>query len=123
MKEGQAFAKYRTAQMVLSILWVLMQGFLLFQQGIITDQEAEKYIYEARALISNGAFSEKKYFFYAPAILLIAFCFKTGLGVGGVVMVQLALNALSTVCLYQLSKTLAKGSNRVAFITCFCYIT
>src|SRR5688500_7261721 len=123
MKEDQTLVKYRSAQIFLLVSWIMVQSILLLRQGIFTGQESEKYIYEARHLLSEGSFSEKKYIFYAPTILLIAFCFKTGIGPAGVVILQLVLSGLSTICLYQLSWKLSKGSYRVAFITTALFIT
>ena len=91
----------RPVQLQLLLLaWVAVQGALFFSYRIKPILESEKYIYAARYLISNGHFTELRYYFYLTTTLVIALCLKTGLGFGGVVFFQLVCNLLATYCFY-----------------------
>jgi hypothetical protein len=101
--------------------WVLVQAALYIVQGIHTDLEATKYIDQAANVLSHGHYSAPKYFFYTTLIFIIALSVKIGTGYGGVVLFQILVNGIATICLFQLSKA-ASGKERTAFIATLLFI-
>ncbi len=83
-------------------VWAIIQGIFIYQHGIITTGEAEKYIDEAHTFLSTGTVSSPKYLLYFTQIRLLAFAFKTGLGYTFVLIVQLLFSALATWSFYRL---------------------
>ncbi len=96
----------------LIILWAIVQGALLVKNGIHTDLEAQVYINVANHLLDQGSFEAAKSWFYLIPILLIAVCIKTGIGYAGVVVVQILVNGLATVCFHHTCRRL--GASRTA---------
>lgn len=77
-----------------------MQFFFIYQNGIVTDLEATKYIFQAQNFIATGTFSSNNFMFYSTQILLIAFCLKLQIGFWFVVLIQIIFNAISIICFY-----------------------
>lgn len=96
---------------VLATAWLLMHGILLWQYGVVTSYEATKYVSEADHLLKTGSYSSNNFLFYSTQILLIAASKSLHTGYGGVVAVQLLLNAVSTYCFY---KTIERLTGRAA---------
>jgi hypothetical protein len=91
---------------ILFTLWVIIHGIFLFNYGIITAGEAEKYIYEANALINTGTLTATNYWFYFTQITLLAIAFKTDIGFPLVVIVQMIFSAWATWAFYRLAASL-----------------
>ncbi|MFS8082548.1 MAG: hypothetical protein ACMG51_03780, partial [Ginsengibacter sp.] len=105
--------------LMLAGVWLCMQFFFIFQNGIVTDLEAAKYINEAHHFINNGTYTTNNYLFYSIQILLIAFCLKLHIGFWLVVLVQIIFNGISIICFYKIVERLNRNSNLPFFSTLF----
>lgn len=88
----------------LLICWTAVQVWLLFTTGIKTDLESAKYIREADNILNTGTVSTPNFWFYSTQIFLIASLKKIGIGLGGVVILQMLLNLFATFTLYNYLK-------------------
>jgi len=102
-------------QLTLTAVWVIMQAVLLYTHGIVTVNEAGKYIEQADLLLDTGSVSHPSLWLYSTQILLIAAAKQLHTGYLSVVLVQLLFNALATWCLYKLCLQL---SNRITAFAC-----
>ena len=105
--------------LLLAGVWLCMQFFFIFQNGIVTDLEATKYINEAHHFLATGTFTTNNYLFYSIQILLIAFCLKLHIGFWFVVLVQIIFNGISVICFYKIVDRLNSNSNLPFFSTLF----
>jgi hypothetical protein len=87
-----------------------MQIFLLWKNGIVTDGESRKYIYEANLIETEGRLSTLSYSLYFTQILLISIISKLGLGYLGVVVVQLFLNLVATIQFHRLAESFSSAN-------------
>ena len=101
---------------LLLLAWIIVQSILYVRFGVDASLESLKYIGAANDLIDKGQLPETRYFFYLSTTLLIAFCIKTGLGYGGVVVIQLLLNLFATFSFYR-SLRLVQQKSLSAFLT------
>lgn len=99
----------------LALLFVGVHLLLYLQSGIVITGEAEKYIEQGERLHLQASFSEQKYFFYLPVILLIWVSKTLHIGLDWVVVVQVLLSALSQYFFYRLTLELT-GKKNIAFI-------
>lgn len=79
-----------------------MQLLFWRTQGIVSDGEAEKYIYQAEQFLENGRFTSLNYLFYSTLIMLIALCMKLNISLGAIVVLQMILNGLSIIAFYKI---------------------
>jgi len=86
---------------VLASIWGTMQALLFYRFGLVTDFEAEKYIYEANYFLEHGTVSTPNYWLYSVQIFLIATALKLKTGLLSVAFVQLLFNAWATYSLYR----------------------
>ena len=112
----------RNQRLLLFSFWLLVQAALFFTYGVNATQESLKYIGAAEDLLYKGQLPETRYYFYLSTTLIIAFCIKTGLGYGGVVVIQLLLNLTATFYFYDALKKLQKNKLS-AFVTVFLLIS
>ena len=87
--------------LIILITWALVQTFLLYKYGIITNNEAVKYIREANNFSAEKSFSENKYIFYSVYIFVHVFFKWFGFEVTGVYLFQLLFNLLALICFYK----------------------
>ncbi len=99
---------------LLASVWLLVQVAQLWVKGITTNMEGQVHVNVANYFLEHGHFEAAKSWFYAVPTLLLAFCIKTGIGYWGVILVQLLLNAIATVCFYKMSIHLSENRT-VAF--------
>jgi len=104
--------------LILFIVWFIVQAMLLFRYGIITTNEATKYIREANNLLHHKNFSEQKYIFYSSYIFIHFIFIKLGFEIGGVYIFQLLVNLIATFLFYKTALNVYKN-NGVAFIAAF----
>lgn len=95
---------------LLLFIWIFVQAALLYTNGIVTNGEAEQYIYQAQYLIDHGRVSTGHYWLYFTEIILIATSLKLKTGFVLVVVVQLLLNLTATIKLFSLSKSIFKNN-------------
>jgi hypothetical protein len=84
------------------LLWTLIHAYLLFNFGIVTEGEAEKYITEAKKLIDGGQLTSPNFRMYITQIALLFVSFKLNLGYEFVVALQLICSLIATVSIYRL---------------------
>ncbi len=99
--------------------WLLVQGFLLCKNGIVTGLEAEKYITLANHFLQYGNFSSNNYYLYSTQIFLIAAVIKFHLGYPVIVFIQLLLNLFATIMFYKLASSFLKKPIIVLIVTFF----
>ena len=85
---------------LLLFLWALVQGYLIWHNGIVTDLEAAKYIDEANHFLKFGNLNTNNHYLYFTQIFLIAAAIKLHLGYAVIVVIQLLLNLLSNTMIY-----------------------
>lgn len=105
----------------LGIIWIIVQSFLLWKNGIVTVLEADKYITEAKHFLQFGKFTSNNYWLYSTQIFLIVTAIKMQLGYTFVVAIQILLNLLATWMFFQLANDFFK-KNILAFLATFIYI-
>lgn len=101
--------------LILALLFAGLHILLYLRLGIVITGEAEKYIEQGERLYLNQPFSEQKYFFYLPVILLVWLAKTLHIGLGWVVIVQILFSAFSQYCFYRLILDLT-GKKNMAFI-------
>jgi hypothetical protein len=99
--------KTSKAELFLVVAWLCMQAFLIYKYGIVTGNEAGKYIGQAELLIQTGNVSHPTMWYYSTEIFLIAASKLLGTGYIPVLIVQLVFNAVATVLFYRLALNLA----------------
>jgi hypothetical protein len=99
---------------ILLVIWAFINGIIIYSNGIITEGEAVKYIYEAKALLDTGSLTASNYWFYFTQITLLVIAFKLKLGYAFVVIVQLFFSAWALLWFYRLAASLF--SKQTAFI-------
>lgn len=106
--------KERNAIYFLTAVFFLVQVFLFFRFGIVTENEAAKYVRQGNLLYDTGGFSDTKYIFYLPVILLVYLTKVLGVGYWFVVAVQVLLSWIAMLCFFKLTSRLV---NTLAGIT------
>ncbi len=104
--------------LILFTAWIFVQGLLLYKYGILTNNEATKYIREANNLLNHKNFSEQKYIFYSAYIFIHVIFIKLGFEIVGVYIFQLLVNLIATFLFYKTALNVYKN-NSVAFIAAF----
>src|SRR5689334_13620638 len=87
--------------LLLASIWLIMQALLFYRFGLVTEFEAEKYIYEANYFLEHNTVSTSNYWLYSVQIFLIAIAVKLKTGLLSVAFVQLLFNAWATYSLYR----------------------
>lgn len=77
---------------LLFLLWMIVQAWLLYSNGISTNGEALRVIREAGNLSDGSGFSTPIYFLYSLEILLVYATMKIGVGYWIIVFIHLLLN-------------------------------
>ena len=103
---------------ILFFVWLIIQLFTLSQFGIVTHNEAVKYINEAQFFLNHGHYSEQKYLFYSAYIFLHVLFLKAGFEITGVYLTQLFGSLFA---MFFFFKTVYRVSKNVkqAFVTTF----
>ncbi len=101
---------YKTQYLLIIIAYVLFLHLLYRYSGIITVNEAEKYIVASQELLrGNIAYTFEHHLFYSSYVLFITPFYALG-GVIGVVIAQAAVNILSAICLKKSINLILPGS-------------
>ena len=96
-------------KILLFIVWILVQCFLVWQNGIVTILEADKYISQAEYFIKTGHLSSSNYWLYSTQVFLIVAVIKLHLSFAVIVVMQILLNLLATWMFYKLCMFLLKN--------------
>ena len=107
--------------LILFTAWIFVQGLLLYKYGILTNNEATKYIREANNLLNHKNFSEQKYIFYSAYIFIHVIFIKLGFEIVGVYIFQLLVNLIATFLFYKTALNVYKNKS-IAFIATFLLI-
>ena len=94
---------------VLSVAWLLMQAFVFYRHGIVTGNEAEKYIGQADILLRTGSVSDPSMWLYSTQIFLIAGAIQFTGSLAPVVIIQLAVSAAAMFALYNTLRRFASS--------------
>jgi hypothetical protein len=103
-------AKQYYQKILLLLLWIIVQCFLVWENGIVTTLEADKYISQAEYFLKTGNFSSNNYWLYSTQVFLIAAVIKLRLGFTVIVAVQLLLNLFATWMFYKLAVFFLKNT-------------
>src|SRR5437868_3895854 len=95
---------------ILISLWIIVQCFLLWKNGIVTSLEAVKYIDQAKKFLATGRYTSVNFLFYSVQILLIAACLEFKINFLLLVIVQMIFNGISVACFYRLARRLSGSS-------------
>jgi hypothetical protein len=107
--------KKRIAYIFLSIAYSFFLYLIYRNSGIITGNEAEKYILASQKLINGDiAYSFHHHFFYSSYILFIT-PFMTVGGTVAVVVAQALLNIIAAICINK-STDLIIPNNKMSFV-------
>lgn len=109
----------KTRQQILSrplpylfFLFALVQLVLYWKIGVFTGLEADKYVIEGNMLYDQGHFTDSKYIFYLPVILLVYLSRALGVSYHLVVIVQVLLSGLALYYFYKLGNLI--GNIKIA---------
>lgn len=89
------------SQILLLLLWLLLNTFFLIHRGVYIEGESEKYIYQAHLLLTTGNVSSANFWLYTVQIILDALCLKFHIPFIMLVIIQLMLNGFATVFFYR----------------------
>jgi hypothetical protein len=102
---------------MLGFAWLLLQSLLLLHFGIVTGFESGKYIEQADHLLATGTYTSSNFLFYSTQILLLAAVKKLHIGYVPVVLLQLALNAVSVGCFFKIIQLFTAKSKAAFWFT------
>lgn len=101
----------------IGILWLLVNTVLLWQNGIVTTGEPEKYLRNAQLLLSTGTLESANFRFYFIPIALLSLCIRLHLSFAWIVAGQLALSGFATLFFYRTATALFPGAKAAFIIT------
>lgn len=104
------FNQTKYQKIFLLTIWVSLQCFFLWKNGIVTSLEAVKYIDQAKLFLTAGKYSSGNFLFYSVQIQLIALCMKFNISYLWLVIFQIVMNGISMACFYILVRQLSKNS-------------
>ena len=113
--------KQQYYKIILLLIWIIVQSFLLWQNGIFITLEAEKYISQAQYFLSTGNLESNNYWLYSTQIFLIAAISKLRLSFTVIVAIQLLLNLFATWMFYKLALYFLRNS-LLGFLVTFVFI-
>lgn len=102
------------------IIWLVVKTGLFIHLGTVIANDSPRYIKYANHLLRGGKVVgdfDSNYIFYS---VIIAFFHKTGIGIGGVVLLQIFFSGLSCYFLYQMALSLF-GKKECGVITIIVY--
>ena len=105
----------------LLIIWGILQAVINSKFGIVTKDEALKYLGESEKLMEGSYFSSPKYLFYSFYILIVSFFRLLGIPVLGTYLLQLLIGVFALIRFYQWA-CLITGSEKTAVFTSLLYL-
>jgi 4-amino-4-deoxy-L-arabinose transferase-like glycosyltransferase len=100
---------------ILLAVFVIVQTLLFIKFGVVTHNEAAKYVSEGSLLATEGRLSHIKYLFYIPVISLVWLCKILHIPLFFAVLIQVILSGIAQFCFYKLCRSLT--GYKAAFIT------
>ena len=113
---------YQYSKWIVIAIWLISTFVYLSFFGIVTTQEAGKYIEEANHFIKYGNFSAPRFWFYSITILIIAFSIKIKIGFIGAFIIQALINLFSYLLFHKALQKLFQQSLTPIFITVYLLI-
>ncbi|HPH85589.1 MAG TPA: hypothetical protein PLC48_09005 [Ferruginibacter sp.] len=110
---------------LLFCLWMIVQAWLLYTNGISTNGEAQRVIREAGNLADGSGFSTPIYFLYSIEIILVLGITKIGAGYWFIVLIHLLLNLYALFSFFRYMRSISDlrlamiGS--ILLISCYPY--
>jgi hypothetical protein len=104
-------------QVALAVLWTVLHTALFWKYGVHTTDDSREYLTYAQAIADEFYFANTYYAKYLGYPLFLAFLFKLGLGLKGVVIVQTLLSGIATIFFYRTTRLLAGNTLAPAFAT------
>lgn len=106
-KRAQHFSKNPDliAALALLIAFLLLNLAILIKDGIRIGGDSRRYLSGAQNLLQGLALQSSQTF-YLGYVAVIAFCQRTGIGLPGVIAIQLIFAALAAMALYDLGRRL-----------------
>ena len=101
--------------MILGLIWVCINVFFLWKDGIIANGESDKYITQADLLVHAGHIESPNFWLYFTQIALLAFCLKLKIGFWLAVSVQLLMNLIASFYFFKTLDYIFK-SKKLAFL-------
>ncbi|MDR3714830.1 MAG: hypothetical protein P4L51_18620 [Puia sp.] len=116
LSSAAADQKTWRAECIILAVWVITNGMFLWERGVLTNGEADKYISQAHLFLQENHPGSANFWLYFLQIALLSFCLKMHLGFGFAVLIQLLVNLAATLYFF---KTLSQlfDSHRVALIS------
>ncbi len=105
----------RKGLFILLAVFCIVQTLLFLKFGVVTQNEAAKYVSEGTLLATEGRLSHIKYFFYIPVISLVWLCKSLHISLFFAVLIQVILSGIAQYCFYKLCRSLT--NYKAAFIT------
>lgn len=99
------------------MLWLLLHTVLFWKYGVRTTDDTQEYLAYAHPFAEKFYFANSYYAKYPGYSLFLAFMFKLGLGLKGVIMVQTLLSGVASVFFYRTVKLLAGNALAPALAT------
>ncbi|MDQ6844003.1 MAG: hypothetical protein M3Z92_06580 [Bacteroidota bacterium] len=96
-------------KLILLVVWMGIQVFLLWHEGVVTALEATKYIEQAHVFLETGKYSSGNFLFYSVQILLIALFLKLKISFLLLVFIQIIINGVSVACFYNMVNKLSSN--------------
>jgi 4-amino-4-deoxy-L-arabinose transferase-like glycosyltransferase len=100
---------------ILLAVFCIVQSGLFIKFGVVTQNEAAKYVSEGSLLATEGTLSHIKYLFYLPIIMLVWLCKTLHISLFFAVLIQVILSGIAQFCFYKLCKSFT--NYKAAFIT------
>lgn len=105
----------------LILLWLVLQGYWFWQHGVRAMGDSNGYIIYARNIADSFYFADNYQLKYLGYPLFMAAILKLGLGLDGVIIIQILLSGLATIALYRTTKLLAHD-NLAPVVATFIFI-
>lgn len=113
---------YKNSKWVVIAFWLISTFVYLCFFGIVTTQEAGKYIEEANHFINYGNFSAPRFWFYSITIFILAFSIKIKIGFIGAFIIQALINLFAYLLFHKALQKLFQQSFAPVFITIYLLI-
>lgn len=98
---GSTSSRGRQTLAAIGILWLIVNAFFLWKNGMVTNGEAGKYISQAHLYLGTGRPETPNLWLYFLQIGLLALCIRLKLSLAFVMGIQLLFNLIATYCFYR----------------------
>ncbi|MDB5197612.1 MAG: hypothetical protein JWP88_1983 [Flaviaesturariibacter sp.] len=110
MRKLLTYINHWQGRLAIVILWIFFEALWLVFLGPHFSLESEKYIGQARLLVTGGHLAEARFMFYFSTIAVIAFAIKSGIGLYGAMFLIMLVNLLCYLYFFKALRTLFTAS-------------